>query len=260
MKLFTIGLIAGTAFAEPNLRPTDRKLSGGETITVVDNTLTIDDIDYDDLNTIAGVKALALAFKTQEENRLEQCTTDLNTYDSDKIAYDWATAKKAFEDYETAKNKYDLCQEWDAYEDCAADAEVVQNAEAELDSQTASRRRLDITVDHLDAALTYLGSGMTTCPAQPTLTKPSDCPASEPSTVNDPGDWDTANGAEPDYSGTLTQPQAPTGTGCETSCNNAPTDPTDPQNSCSVRKPCIAEKVCGIKRVILALDPGHTFN
>lgn len=271
MKLFTIGLIAGTAFAEPNLRPTDRKLSGDGTITVVDDTLTLNDgTVYDDLDTIAGVKALAVAFKTQEQAKLTQCKSDLITYDSNKIAYDsalkaykWATAKKAYEEYLAAKNKYDLCQEWSAYGRCTsqptADALVGQRAETELDSQTPSRRRLDITVGHLDAALNYLGSGMTTC-TQPDENEPSNCPespASAPSIVNDPGDW-TGSGADPDYSGTLTEPNAPTApTGCGTICATAP---TDPQNSCSIRNPCIVEKVCGIKRVILALDPNHVFS
>jgi hypothetical protein len=258
MKLFTIGLIAGTAFAEPNLRPTDRKLSG-ETIGI-DHTLTLDGTAYVNLNTIAGVKVLAEAFKTQEENRLEQCTTDLLVtygeekiaYDSDLIAYNWATAKKAF-----------LCQEWSAYEGCSTestpDALVGQDAEADLASQTASsRRRLDITVEHLEISLNYLGSGMTTCPAEPETTKPSDCPASAPSTVNDPGAWDTANGDEPDYSGTLTPPTEPTPpAGCGIICDDARTDPQ--MFECSIRNQCIAEKVCGIKRVILQLDPNHTF-
>ncbi len=274
MKLFIIGLIAGTAFAEPNLRPTDRKLNGGETTTWPDgssfdgstHTLTItgEAAPFPDLNTTAGVKVLAEAFKTQEENRLEQCTTVLLVtydeekiaYDSDLIAYNWATAKKAF-----------LCQEWSAYEGCSTestpDALVGQDAEADLASQTASsRRRLDITVEHLEISLNYLGSGMTTCPAEPETTKPSDCPASAPSTVNDPGAWDTANGDrdEPDYSGTLTPPTEPTPpTGCGSVCADAPTDPQNPQNPCSIRNPCIVEKVCGIKRVILVLDPNHTF-
>ena len=258
MKLFTIGLIAGTAFAEPNLRPTDRKLGGDETITVVDDTLTIGEGVYDNLDTIAGVKVLAEAFITQEKGKVPQCTSDLNTYDSAFLAYNWATDKKAYVDYVAASTKYELCQRWSAYESCTpestTEASAGQAAGAELYSQTVSRRRLDITVGHLDAALTYLGSRMTTCPDKPEQTKPSDCPASAPPTVTDPGDW-TGSGNKPDYSETPTLPTAPTG--CGSVCAAAP---TDPQNPCSIRNPCIAEKVCGIKRVILALDPNHTFN
>ena len=270
MKLFIIGLIAGTAFAEPNLRPTDRKLGGDETTTVTwpvgssfngeYHTLTItgETAPFPDLNTANGVKVLALAFKTQEEGKLTQCATDFETWSGELEAYkayNWAIAKKAFVDYKTAKNLYELCQEWSAYNSCT----IGQAAEAELTSQTASsRRRLDITVGHLDAALNYLGSGMTTCEQPNVAVSLADCTASAPSTVNDPGVWDTDNGNEPDYTGTLAEVSGPGAapTGCGSVCADAP---TDPQNPCSIRNPCIVEKVCGIKRVILVLDPNHTF-
>ena len=117
MKLFIIGLIAGTAFAEPNLRPTDRKLSGGETATVTwpdgpdsfdgnTHTLTIDGTAYDYLNTADGVKDLALAYYKQEYGKQSACMTTRDQFDDDVANYD-STGWSDYQAHLTALDNYD---------------------------------------------------------------------------------------------------------------------------------------------------------
>ena len=222
MKLFTIGLIAGTAFAEPNLRPTDRKLNGDETITVVDDTLTIDGNPYNDLNTVAGVKVLAVAFKTQEQTKLTQCefqagkyttawdtwnqdNTDYNscatTYSSDVSTYETCTAN-AYSDHQTALNTWNACETQNT-----ETSDIITAAETAAGS--ASRRRLDIEPGHITAALQHAGNNLPDCGTQPDeatyysscveptdeCTGAGDMPEVDYSSCTDPGDDDQCTGA-----------------------------------------------------------------
>jgi len=124
MKLFIIGLIAGTAFADPNLRPTDRKL-GGETTTVTwpgdpdsfdgdTHTLTIDNIGYDALNTTDGVKDLALAYYKQEYGKQSACMTKRGEFDVAEDNYDSAVWSE-YQAHLTAVDEYDSTY-WDLYQ------------------------------------------------------------------------------------------------------------------------------------------------
>ena len=116
MKLFTIGLIAGTAFAEPNLRPTDRKLSGDETIDAT-HTLTLNDgTAYGNLNTIAGVKVLAEAFKTQEQTKLGLCEFQAGEYTTA-----WGTWNQENTVYNSCVTTYS--SELSTYETCTDNAD-----------------------------------------------------------------------------------------------------------------------------------------
>jgi hypothetical protein len=160
------------------------KLNGDETITVVGDTLTIDDTNYDNLNTIAGVKVLAEAFKTQEQTKLTQCefqageyttawdtwnqvNTDYNscatTYSSDVSTYETCTAN-ADSDHQTALNTWN--QDNTDYTECVGNYDTYNTCtdNADSDYQTALNTWNDCenqnaaTSDIIEAAETAAGS------------------------------------------------------------------------------------------------------
>ena len=233
MKLFTIGLIAGTAFAEPNLRPTDRKLNGGETITVVDDTLTIDGTAYDELNTANGVKDLALAYYKQEYGKQSACVTKRDQFDVDVANYD-STDWSDYQDHLEAVENYDST-DWDLYQ---AHIEAVENYNTNYQcrqtyepspssarlraakdaAEINARRRLEITSQHLLKALEYgnmLTSTMIDTECGEEITDPGVWEDSDYYTDSTPsgppGDWtgSTPSGPPGDWTGST--PSGPPG-------------------------------------------------
>ena len=203
MKPFTIGLIAGTAFAEPNLRPTDRKLSG-ETIGT-DHTLTLDGTAYVNLNTIAGVKVLAEAFKTQEQGKLALCetkageyTTAFTTWNQDNGDYNSCvtTYNGAVSTYNTCRANADSAYQtaWDTWNACETQNTETSNIITAAETAAGSPppgRRLDIEPGHIIYALQTTHSNLPDCEEEPDE-------ASYYSSCNDPGDDDcTGAGDEP---------------------------------------------------------------
>ena len=251
MKLFTIGLIAGTAFAEPNLRPTDRKLNGGETITVVDDTLTIDGTAYDELNTANGVKDLALAYYKQEYGKQSACVTKRDQFDVDVANYDstdWSDYQdhlEAVENYDStdwdlyqahleAVENYDST-DWDLYQ---AHIEAVENYNTNYQcrqtyepspssarlraakdaAEINARRRLEITSQHLLKALEYgnmLTSTMIDTECGEEITDPGVWEDSDYYTDSTPsgppGDWTGSTPSGPPGDWTGSTPSGPPG-------------------------------------------------
>ena len=213
MKLFTIGLIVGTAFAEPNLRPTDRKL-GGETIGT-DHTLTIDDIPYDNLNTIAGVKALAEAFKTQEQTKLALCETKAGEYTTaldtwNQVNGDYNSCATTYNDavstYETCRANADSAYQtaWDTWNACETQNTETSNiiTAAVSAAGSASRRRLDIEPGHITAALQHFHGNLPDCGTEPdeasyylSCTDPGDDQCTGAGDEPSKGDYTWGNGA-----------------------------------------------------------------
>ena len=304
MKLFTIGLIAGTAFAEPNLRPTDRKLSGGETTTVTwpdgpdsfdgdTHTLTIDNIDYDGLNTANGVKDLALAYYKQEYGKQTACMIKRDQFDDDVANYD-STGWSDYQDHLTAVANYDTTG-WSDYQDhltavanydttgwsdyqahltavddydtnrqCRQDYETNNPSSARLRAakeaaEINARRRLEITSQHLLKALEY-GNMLTSTMID------TECGEEIP----DPGDWTGSIPNDPDNAPTWTgdipldPANAPTTTGYtwdygDTTGNSiGACDPDGNTDTCTLTHSIIFCRLQVISNVIKALDPAMT--
>ena len=275
MKLFTIGLIAGTAFAEPNLRPTDRKLSGGGTATVTwpdgpdsfdgdTHTLTIDDIDYDDLNTANGVKVLALAYYKQEYGKQTACMDVRNQFDDDVANYD-STGWSEYQAHLTAVDEYDSTDwdlyqahltavanydstDWDLYQahltavatyntnyQCRQDYETNNPSSARLRAakeaaKINARRRLEITSQHLLKALEYgnmLTSTMIDTQCGEEITNPGDWEDSDDYTGSTPSGPPGAWEDSDDYTGST--PSGPPGA-WEDSDDYTGSIPNDPAN------------------------------
>ena len=282
MKLFTIGLIAGTAFAEPNLRPTDRKLSGGGTATVTwpdgpdsfdgdTHTLTIDNIDYDDLNTANGVKDLALAYYKQEYGKQTACMTKRGEFDDAVDNYD-STGWSDYQDHLTAvanyNTNYHCRQDYETNNPSSARLRAAKEA-AEINA----RRRLEITSQHLLKALEYgnmLTSTMIDTECGEEITYPGDWTGDIP---NDPADAPTWTGDIPNdpadaptWTGSIPQDpaNAPTTTGYtwdygDTTGNSiGACDPDGNTDTCTLTHSIIVCRLQVISNVIKALDPAMT--
>ena len=287
MKLFTIGLIAGTAFAEPNLRPTDRKLNGGETITVVDDTLTIDGTAYDELNTANGVKDLALAYYKQEYGKQSACVTKRDQFDVDVANYD-STDWSDYQDHLEAVENYDST-DWDLYQ---AHIEAVENYNTNYQcrqtyepspssarlraakdaAEINARRRLEITSQHLLKALEYgnmLTSTMIDTECGEEITDPGVWEDSDYYTDSTPsgppGDWtgSTPSGPPGDWTGSI--PQGPVDAadytwdyGVTTGNSIGACDPEGNTATCTLTHSIIICRLQVISNVIKALDPEMT--